>query len=73
MYRQSTLHKNLHLRARIIQAIRYFFVDRNYLEVESPIRIPAPAPEAHIDAIPTDDYYLHTSPELYMKRLLAAG
>ena len=73
MYRQSTLHKNLHLRARIIQAIRSFFIDRDYLEVETPIRVPAPAPEAHIDAIPTEDYYLHTSPELYMKRLLAAG
>ncbi len=72
-YRQSTLHKNLHLRSRIIQAVRSFFLERNYLEVETPIRIPAPAPEAHIDAIPTDDYYLHTSPELYMKRLLAAG
>jgi lysyl-tRNA synthetase class 2 len=73
VYRQSTLRKNLHLRARIIQAIRRFFIDRNYLEVETPIRIPAPAPEAHIDAIPSAESYLHTSPELCMKRLLAAG
>ena len=73
VYRQSSLQKNLHLRARIIQAIRNFFIERNYLEVETPVRIPAPAPEAHIDAIPTDDHYLQTSPELYMKRLLAAG
>ncbi len=72
-YRQSTIHQNLHLRARIIQAIRNFFIERNYLEVETPVRIPAPAPEAHIDAIPTDDHYLQTSPELCMKRLLAAG
>ncbi len=72
-YRQSTIHQNLHLRARIIQAIRNFFIERNYLEVETPVRIPAPAPEAHIDAIPTDNHYLQTSPELCMKRLLAAG
>ena len=72
-YRQSTLQKNLHLRARIIQAVRRFFIDRNYLEVETPVRIPAPAPEAHIDPVESGNYFLHTSPELYMKRLLAAG
>jgi lysyl-tRNA synthetase class 2 len=41
--------------------------------VETPIRIPAPAPEAHIDPEPAGDAFLHTSPELCMKRLLAAG
>ena len=57
----------------MIQAIRSFFVDRDYLEVETPIRITAPAPEAHIDAIESGDRFLQTSPELCMKRLLAAG
>lgn len=57
----------------MIQAIRHFFVEREYLEVETPLLIPAPAPEVHIDAIRTDAGYLHTSPELCMKRLLAAG
>jgi lysyl-tRNA synthetase class 2 len=61
------------VRARIIQAIRAFFIDREYLEVETPIRIPAPAPEAHINAVITDDWFLQTSPELCMKQLLAAG
>jgi elongation factor P--(R)-beta-lysine ligase len=65
--------KNLQLRARIIQAIRNFFGDRNYLEVDTPIRIPAPAPETHIDAIASEEWFLQTSPELCMKRLLAAG
>ena len=50
-----------------------FFIERDYLEVETPIRIPANAPEAHIDAEVSDDWYLHTSPELCMKRLLSAG
>jgi len=73
IYRQSKIRKNLELRARVIQAIRQFFVDSGYLEVETPNRIPAPAPEANIDAQPAGNWYLHTSPELCMKRLLAAG
>lgn len=60
-------------RARILQAIRNFFYDRGYLEVETPHRIPAPAPEAHIDPIQSEDWVLHPSPELCMKRMLAAG
>jgi lysyl-tRNA synthetase class 2 len=72
-FREASLQKNLQLRARIIQAIRGFFIDRDYLEVETPIRIPALAPEAHIDAIESGDGFLQTSPELCMKRLLAAG
>ncbi|GAB4279774.1 MAG: EF-P lysine aminoacylase EpmA [Deferrisomatales bacterium] len=63
----------LHLRARILQAIRAFFVERGFLEVETPVRIPAPAPEEHIDAVPSGSWWLQTSPELCMKRLLAAG
>jgi len=60
-------------RAAIVAAIRRFFMSRDYLEVETPHRIPAPAPESHIDAVPSEDWFLHTSPELCMKRLLAAG
>jgi lysyl-tRNA synthetase class 2 len=72
-YRQSELGPNLQLRARIIQAVRRFFIQRQYLEVDTPIRIPAPAPEAHIDAVATEDWFLQTSPELCMKQLIAAG
>ena len=60
-------------RARIIQNIRNFFIDRGYLEVETPHRIPANAPEPHIDAVASGACALHTSPELAMKRMLAAG
>jgi lysyl-tRNA synthetase-like protein GenX len=63
----------LGLRAKLIQSIRQFFIQHNFLEVETPIRIPAPAPEEHIEAIPSDNWFLQTSPELCMKRLLAAG
>ncbi len=65
--------KALFARAAIIREIRRFFTDRDYLEVETPLRIPAPAPESHIDAIPSGSWFLHTSPELCMKRLLASG
>ena len=67
--KRATLEK----RARIIQQIRTFFIEQNFLEVETPQRIPANAPELHIDAVPSSDWFLHTSPELCMKRLLAAG
>jgi lysyl-tRNA synthetase class 2 len=60
-------------RARIVQAIRAFFVANDFLEVETPHRIPGNAPELHIDAVPSAGWFLHTSPELCMKRLLAAG
>ena len=63
----------LRARADIVNCIRSFFTGRGYLEVETPLRIPAPAPEAHIDAITSEDWFLQTSPEICMKRLLAAG
>ena len=72
-YRQSELYHNLDLRARVVQAVRSFFIEHRYLEVDTPIRIPAPAPEAHIDAVASEGYYLQTSPELCMKQLLTAG
>ncbi|BBO87948.1 EF-P lysine aminoacylase GenX [Desulfosarcina ovata subsp. ovata] len=71
--RQIVIRENLDQRARIIAAVRRFFHDQGFLEVETPVRIPAPAPEAHIDAQAAGDWYLHPSPELCMKRLLAAG
>jgi lysyl-tRNA synthetase class 2 len=64
---------NLTERARIVQTIRAFFIDRGFLEVETPHRIPGNAPEGYIDAVASGDWFLQTSPELCMKRLLAAG
>lgn len=71
--RQHAIRHNLVQRARVIDAVRRFFRDQGFLEVETPVRIPAPAPETHIDAQAAGAWYLHTSPELCMKRLLAAG
>ncbi len=63
----------LAIRAATLRAIRHFFETQAFLEVETPVRLAAPALELHIDAIPADGAYLRTSPELHMKRLLAAG
>lgn len=72
-WRLASKRGPLRLRASAIQAIRRFFIEREYLEIETPLLIPAPAPENHIDAVPAGDLFLHTSPELCMKRLMAAG
>jgi lysyl-tRNA synthetase class 2 len=71
--RLAAKRSNLWLRARLVQAIRRFFIGNDYLEVETPHLIPAPAPEVHIDAIRAGGAFLHTSPELCMKRLVSAG
>jgi lysyl-tRNA synthetase class 2 len=71
--RRKAIKPNLILRAKIIAAIRRFFDDHDFIEVQTPLRTPTPAPEAHIDAQPAGRWYLQTSPELYMKRLMADG
>jgi len=65
--------ENLQQRACLLRQIREFFVGKGYMEVETPHRIPTPAPESHIDAVPSDTWFLHTSPEICMKRMMAAG
>jgi lysyl-tRNA synthetase class 2 len=63
----------LAIRSKTLQAVRKFFADRGFIEIETPVRIPTPALELNIDAEPSAEMYLRTSPELHMKRLLAAG
>ena len=65
--------KALQQRANILQAVRTFFTAQGFLEVETPYRIPAPTPESYIDALPSGHWFLHASPELCMKRMVAAG
>jgi lysyl-tRNA synthetase class 2 len=71
--RLATRQSALWVRAKTLQGIRRFFIERGYLEVETPHLIPAPAPEIHIDAFSVDKHFLHTSPELCMKRMMSAG
>lgn len=67
------MRRVLELRAKLNECIRRFFRERGFLEVDTPVVLPANAPEANIDAIPAGGGWLRTSPELAMKRLLAAG
>lgn len=65
--------KALKKRALIINAVRTFFQENNFLEVETPLRLPAIIPEAHIDSFETEGWFLQASPELCMKRLVNQG
>jgi|SRR6266568_2550909 len=64
----------LRLRANVIKTVRDFFWERGFLEVETPLLIPANAPEEHINPISAlPSWQLQTSPEICMKRLLCRG
>jgi lysyl-tRNA synthetase class 2 len=67
----------LRIRAAWLAKIRSFFIARGVLEVDTPVlsnaSITDPNIESLITAVNGKRYYLQTSPELYMKRLLAAG
>lgn len=71
--RQGASVETLRLRSRLLGAIRDFFRIHGFWEVETPLRIPSPALELYVDAVASGDWYLRTSPELHMKRLLAEG
>ncbi|MDY7027481.1 MAG: amino acid--tRNA ligase-related protein [Spirochaetota bacterium] len=68
-------------RSFFIDRIRRFFIERGYLEVDTPLLSPALIPEAPIEIFETTlrsirgsrPLYLIPSPEVHMKKLLAAG
>jgi lysyl-tRNA synthetase class 2 len=53
--------------------VRAWFEGEGFLEVETPARVPSPGQEPHLDAIAAEEWWLATSPEYHMKRLVAAG
>ncbi|MEJ2390239.1 MAG: EF-P lysine aminoacylase EpmA [Gammaproteobacteria bacterium] len=77
-WRPSASIATLQRRAELIQDIRRFFAGRRVLEVETPALSHAASSEPHLQSMQVSGpgmatAYLHTSPELAMKRLLAAG
>lgn len=65
--------KILRQRAQVIKAIRRWFDERNVLEVDTPILGDAGITDPQIHSFKLDNWYLQTSPEYFMKRLLADG
>ena len=71
----------LRQRASLLARTRQFFAHRGVLEVDTPVVVNAAVTDVHIhsarvqfaDAASPRNYFLHTSPEYAMKRLLAAG
>jgi lysyl-tRNA synthetase class 2 len=69
----------LEQRAQALARVREFFAKRSVLEVDTPIVVNAPVTDVHIHSAEVrfpdaaGRYYLHTSPEFAMKRLIAAG
>jgi lysyl-tRNA synthetase class 2 len=64
---------NLQARARVIAALRGYFSTHHFLEVETPILVPCPGLDLHLDGCAAEGGYLITSPEYQMKRLLTGG
>jgi lysyl-tRNA synthetase class 2 len=64
---------HLKLRSELFRSIRNYFYDHGFIEVETPVKIHAPAPEEFIESVRSEDDFLRTSPELAMKVLLSEG
>jgi len=60
-------------RAQLLRSVRDFFYSREVLEVETPILSCAGLPDPHLHSFQANSFFLHTSPEFPMKRLLASG
>ncbi|MBY0564072.1 MAG: EF-P lysine aminoacylase GenX [Hyphomonadaceae bacterium] len=63
----------LKARAAIMRAVRDWFHDQGFTEVEPQALALSPGAEVHVDAFEASGRFLHTSPEFAMKKLLAAG
>jgi lysyl-tRNA synthetase class 2 len=67
-------------RSSVLESTRTFFRERGFLEIDPPIAQPYPNIDPNVFPVSVSDaagrascLYLHTSPELSMKKLLAGG
>jgi len=82
-WRPSASLEVLRWRAQLVARVRQFFLERNVLEVETPILSASATPDPALTSLTTtytgpefatgQNLYMQTSPEFAMKRLLAAG
>ncbi|MCX7858101.1 MAG: EF-P lysine aminoacylase EpmA [Deltaproteobacteria bacterium] len=75
---QRYMSESLRLRRYVLSKIREFFERRRYIETETPYIVRAVPPDPYIEPIHVymDDegpFFLHTSPEIHMKKILAKG
>ncbi|MCW8928979.1 MAG: EF-P lysine aminoacylase EpmA [Gammaproteobacteria bacterium] len=84
LWKPSASFEIIKLRAETLRQIRAFFDKNEVLEVDTPVLSCATVPDPFIESfqtrylpltqtMQTEEYYLHTSPEFPMKRLLASG
>jgi len=85
-YRRAVIERwlmeNVVARAGILDAIRQFFKDKQFLEVDTPLLVRLPGMEPYLDVFKTefvnisgekDDMFLITSPEYALKKMLVSG
>ena len=78
-WKPTATRSMLEHRSAVLTHARHFFLDRGLLEVDTPIVVNAPVTDVHIHSAKVEfaadsrAFFLHTSPEYAMKRLLAAG
>ena len=80
-WKPSASLQSLQRRADVLAKIRHFFLERDVLEVETPLLARSTVPDVYIESITAKvldgnssfQNFLQTSPEFFMKRLLASG
>ena len=76
-WQPGTNRAMLQRRAELLSALRHFFLERSVMEVDVPSLGRSTVTDSNIESIYVGTYsnsgYLQTSPEYFMKRLLATG
>jgi len=69
-------------RSDFLQTVRQFFLEQGFIEIDAPSLVPTAGMEPHIEPFvskyiskssKSKNYFLHTSPELALKKMLVAG
>ncbi len=72
-FRPTCALEVLSRRAQLLKQLRAFLEHEAIMEVEVPVLGDATVTDPHLSVLSAGPLYLQTSPEFYMKRLLAAG